>query len=281
MPAPDHWWRADGDASNAVSAAHGTIVGGVTYDAGRFGQAFRFDGISSEVTFGTTAGNLGTNDFTIAYWQKTTNTGVAYVMSKRPVCGHSSFWDAAMTDGSPSIELDQDAAGSNYFSVGMPALPADNQWHHVAVVRRGTNLFCYRDAVLGGATITSGITRITNSALMKAGSSPCAGFSGTKRFSGLLDEIKLYSCALSASQIAEAAGIPDPNRPTLNIAALPGAVRLTWTTNATGYLLETNNSLTLPSGWGVLTSNYNVIETNYAVTNIIGGATRFYRLHKP
>jgi hypothetical protein len=74
---------------------------------------------------------------------------------------------------------------------------------------------------------------------------------------------------------------PPDCRPALNIAALPGAARLTWPTNATGYLLETNSLLTLPAGWGVLTSNYSVIETNYAVTNAIGGATRFYRLHKP
>jgi hypothetical protein len=67
----------------------------------------------------------------------------------------------------------------------------------------------------------------------------------------------------------------------LFIAALPGAVRLTWTTNATGYLLETNSALTLAANWGVLTSNYSVLNTNYAVTNAVGDATRFYRLHKP
>jgi hypothetical protein len=104
-------------------------------------------------------------------------------------------------------------------------------------------------------------------------------------FAGLVDELTIYNRALSASEIAaiHAAGLSGkcPSRPTLNIAALPGAVRLTWTTNATGYLLETNSALTFPAGWGVLTSNYSVLNTNYAVTNALGGATRFYRLHKP
>jgi Concanavalin A-like lectin/glucanases superfamily len=107
----------------------------------------------------------------------------------------------------------------------------------------------------------------------------------TRNFDGLIDEVSIYNRALSAGEIATihaagSAGKCDP-RPKLNIAALPGAVRLTWTTNATGYLLETNSALALPAGWGVLTSNYSVLNTNFAVTNSVGGATRFYRLHKP
>jgi hypothetical protein len=74
---------------------------------------------------------------------------------------------------------------------------------------------------------------------------------------------------------------PVESAPRLNITALPGAVRLTWTTNATGYLLETNSALALSAGWGVLTSNYSVLNTNFAVTNAFDDAARFYRLRKP
>jgi len=73
---------------------------------------------------------------------------------------------------------------------------------------------------------------------------------------------------------------PD-SQPTLHIAALPRAVRLTWTTNDPGFLRETDNALTLPTGWGVLASNCSGLNTNYAVTNSVEGAAKFYRLHKP
>lgn len=69
--------------------------------------------------------------------------------------------------------------------------------------------------------------------------------------------------------------------PQLNIAPLPGAVLLTWTTNSDGFFLETNVSLALVNAWNVLTTNYGIITTNYAVTNAISSATQFYRLHKP
>jgi trimeric autotransporter adhesin len=68
--------------------------------------------------------------------------------------------------------------------------------------------------------------------------------------------------------------------PRLNIASLPSAVRLTWTTNSIGFLLETNSALRLTNGWDVLTTNYSIIGTNCAVTNSTGAAVRFYRLHR-
>jgi hypothetical protein len=68
--------------------------------------------------------------------------------------------------------------------------------------------------------------------------------------------------------------------PRLNIAALPHAVRLSWTTNAPGFLLETNYSLIRSNNWGVLTTNYSIIGTNYAVTNTTIQLLRYYRLRK-
>ncbi len=83
-----------------------------------------------------------------------------------------------------------------------------------------------------------------------------------------------------AAKVEEIVVNPIP-RPRLNIVSvLPNAVRLTWSTNSFGYQLETNRSLSLPNGWGVLTTNYSVIGTNYAVTNAASDTTRFYRLRR-
>jgi hypothetical protein len=91
-----------------------------------------------------------------------------------------------------------------------------------------------------------------------------------------------------AAKVEEITTNPIPP-PRLNIALLPSgpgvgspsaAVRVTWTTNSAGFLLQTNHSLTLTNGWGVLTTHYSVIGTNYAVTNSISDALRFYRLRK-
>lgn len=281
-PLPTHWWPADGNASNAVSTAHGTLVGGVTYQPGRYGQAFDFDALSSEITCGTNAGNFGAGDFTVMYWVKTTDLTNMYVMSKWQSCGFENFWVTQLFGGRSAIQMCEDGGGLHFVAVGGTTnTAADGQWHHVSLVRRGTEVRTHLDALQIGTKSTNFVTHLSNNKVFKIGTGACAGSFGTERYHGLLDEIKFFNCALSQSQIASAAGVPDPSRPTLNIAALPGAVRLTWPTNATGYLLETNSALTLPTGWGVLTSNYNVLNTNYAVTDSMGSATQFYRLHRP
>ncbi len=82
-----------------------------------------------------------------------------------------------------------------------------------------------------------------------------------------------------AAKVEEIINNPQPP-PRLNVDSLPNAVRLTWTTNSSGFQLEANNSLALTNGWGLLPTNYSVIGTNYAVTNSTTEATRFYRLRK-
>jgi hypothetical protein len=67
-----HRWPADGDANDVVGTANGTLNNGATFAAGLAGQGFSLDGADDTVSFGTTAGNVGSGDFTIAFAIKTT-----------------------------------------------------------------------------------------------------------------------------------------------------------------------------------------------------------------
>jgi hypothetical protein len=96
---------------------------------------------------------------------------------------------------------------------------------------------------------------------------------GTVTLTGSFDTLQAITTVTVVTDV--------PIVPVLNIEPLPGAVRLTWTTNAPSYMLETNSILTQPAGWGVLASNYSILNTNYIVINAISSDTMFYRLHKP
>jgi hypothetical protein len=72
-----------------------------------------------------------------------------------------------------------------------------------------------------------------------------------------------------------------PVATSLQITPLLGAVQLTWPTNASGYLLETNSNLANPAGWSVWTSDYSILSTNFSVTTPTTNSAQFYRLRLP
>lgn len=52
-------------------------------------------------------------------------------------------------DGTVSLEIDEDVTGTNYQAVGSSTAYDDNQWHNLAVRRRGLALAMFVDGVLG------------------------------------------------------------------------------------------------------------------------------------
>src|SRR5438876_3587899 len=121
LPAPSglvSWWRGHGDGSDAAGTNNSTLMSGITFPDGKVGQAFSFNGVDSQVRFGNTVGNFGTNDFTIDFWIKTTGTRHESVIEKWPVCGVSSMWylriGGAGTVGRLGAEMFSDTLGNDH-----------------------------------------------------------------------------------------------------------------------------------------------------------------------
>jgi hypothetical protein len=67
-------------------------------------------------------------------------------------------------------------------------------------------------------------------------------------------------------------------RPPLAIARAGTNVLLTWTTNWTGFVLQSTPNLAPPATWTTVTANPAIVNGQYTVTNAITGARKFYRL---
>src|SRR5262249_24109805 len=61
------WWRGEGNAIDAVGGNNGTLVGGVTYAAGKVGQAFSFNG-TDQVQVPSAANLNLTSALTLEAW---------------------------------------------------------------------------------------------------------------------------------------------------------------------------------------------------------------------
>lgn len=278
---PQHWWPLDGNLVDVIGGENGNASNGTFFVSGKLGQAFDFNG-TNYINFGTNAGSVGGADFTATLWLKTLSSFTAscqllsWETNSCPVFNY--YWRVSLLAvDSVTSYARGDILGGNFTQLGGYGNTdvEDGNWHHVAVVRSGVNCYVYRDGNLDNTTTAANVAVVTSVGRLIAGHNLCSADGNGAQYRGQLDEIKLFGVALTQAEV-----IADMNPPRLNIAALPGAVRLTWSTNSSGFALETNSSLSL-TNWGVLTTNYSVIETNYAVTNTLGGATRFYRLHKP
>jgi hypothetical protein len=203
------WWPGNGDATDLMNKNPGEI-NGATFADGMVGQAFSFNGTNSQITFGNSIGNFGTNDFTIDFWIRTTSTRLESVMEKWPICGLSSMWYVRM-NGSPNpgaagrlvLEMSSDTLGNDRTILVGQRPVNDGVFHHVAVVRKGRTTSFLIDGVLDGSSDSSGgVTRIENSANFTVGRSVCVGVDGTEPFTGQMDEIDVFGRALSSEEIA-------------------------------------------------------------------------------
>ena len=201
-PIPSHWWSADGTARDRIGTDDGQLLNEVTYTSGFSGQAFHFNGQGSEVQFDEVGGNFGRYPFTLAFFIKTTSPVSQAIWEKRPVCNAASFWGFRMTGGLWGAELDGDEFGTD--NTGVPGSQvdiSDGSWHHVALVRDGTNNTIYVDGANPGTAISPHPVLLSNTAPMRAGMSACTFVDGTNPYDGDLDELMIFNKALSQQQI--------------------------------------------------------------------------------
>lgn len=277
------WWRAEGDAKDSEGPNDGALSNGATFAAGLIGQASSFDGVNDGISVPDAAVFRLTTNLTIEGWIKTPGVSAglqaSFIAARSGSDGGSGyeFSTYPLPSGTLRFTFNNGAGGVDLFSSNSVT---DNAFHHVAATYDGVKMKVYRDGLLDGErTMNQPITYVAGDPVWigRRQYAPIPGY-----YPGLIDELSIYNRALSAVEIAaiHAAG-SNGKCGSLKIAALPNAVRLSWPTNATGYLLETNSAVTSPAGWGVLMSNYSVLNGDYFVTNTIDVATRFYRLHKP
>jgi len=307
VPFPDHWWPGEGNGNDAIGSAHGVLVPSdgyttnsttptVSYPPGIVGQSFQYDTNGTAFNFGTQAANVGTNDFTLCFWFKSTNPSIRGIFGNQVICYYNTAWTVHIYGGPLLFGIDEYTPAYNYVADNFSATNVcDGQWHHVACVRSNLTPRIFVDGALsdgghsgsaGGSS--AGLANITNSYRFLMGGA--AGNPGGNCYlasndGDAFDEVQLYYRALATNQIAALANLQAnttaPLKPRLDITQLNSQVGLSWPSIATGFLLETNSSPILSNGWGVLTSTYGVAGTNYTVTDVNTGTTRYYRLHKP
>ena len=183
-------------ASDGSGQGHrGTLMNGARWISGVRGSALRFDGVDDYVDAGTGV-TVETGNFTVEAWVRGDPTMEPFgrIVDKGYATG---FALGAAGDGRLSLfEL----AGSAQLFSRDPI--ADQAWHHVAVVRSGTELILYRDGVEQGRVTRPPVTASGTMPLL-IGFNPGEGTRG--HWKGDIDEVRIYRRALTAQELRASA----------------------------------------------------------------------------
>ena len=200
-PAPANivsWWQGEGDAADSLGRNGGTLVNGVGFMPGVVGQAFSFNGINQFVRVLDNATLDPTSALSLECWvyiNAIPNNNVVMVASKESLSVHQ-YQITIYNNGSqlyfrPLVN----AAGNLVTFNGNTALQI-GQWYHVAMTYDGSFLNLYVNGTLDGSQAATGPLVTSTEALRIGGDE-----TGPWYFNGLVDELALYSRALTSAEI--------------------------------------------------------------------------------
>ncbi|NGP18930.1 LamG domain-containing protein [Devosia aurantiaca] len=182
------YYPLDADASDAYGTFPGTPTS-VSFVPGKIRGAASFNGSSSKIAVPIQSA-MATN-FSLAAWINFAATGTLFLNGTQS--GRSRF--AILSDG--RLRFTEDNIADYTFT---PVL-AFNTWYHIVFVKNGNsgaNLTLYVNGVASGSVSVGTITTPSGTAYIGANNT-------TTFWSGLLDDISLWSRVLTADEIAKLA----------------------------------------------------------------------------
>jgi YD repeat-containing protein len=198
----DEWRLGERDTSKIIAAdsvgtSKGAYQGGPLYGySGALAQdtdsAVYFDGDSSQSVSVAQAPAFGSGPFTVEAWFRSTKTSGQYQIW---YSGKTGSVQIVLLDGKLQASASDGTNGVTLTS--STAVYADGAWHQVAFTRSGTSFLLYAD----GAQIASGTKAMNAVGDPDAVADIGAKEGGTNYFTGAIDEVAVYTSALSSTRI--------------------------------------------------------------------------------
>ena len=195
-------WTFDNTANDSVGTNHGTLQNGPTYAAGKIGQAIQLDGVDDYVNIGDPANgslDFGATSFSYGMWLYVTAPASEYDMpwNKGGACAGCTGYDMEFGNGGWVSNI---ADGDEVQGITVSSSPILNRWVYVTVVvdRANSQVRAYVDgALVGSNAISSTFGSVSNTSAATIGRQSEGGYN----FAGLIDDVRIYNCALSQSEV--------------------------------------------------------------------------------
>lgn len=212
-----YWNFNEGSGTTANDSSgsgnNATLMNGPTWTTGRVGQGLNFDGVNDYVSKTNPSWNFvgnPTKSFTVSAWF---NPRTCVDLSGIALANEGGWSAHLRLSARPSLWIIQLIPGTTHADGGSCLT---SQWQHVTGVYNAseTKLYLYYNGILGDSKVLTDI----NTSNLTDGLN--VGYTQSY-FDGIIDEVRVYNRALSASDILEiynsagAAPVPDTTSPSI------------------------------------------------------------------
>jgi len=208
-------WHAEGDAQDSTGNNNGILVGNAAFSRGMVGKAFKFGGDGSYVKIPKFQTLNPVKNITIEFWMK---ADPANALQSYQGLVASDYYGVEISNGFQSkigvnfyVSSDRGRSwGAVSEANGGGATISAGEWHHIAGTYDGANMVLYIDGEAWGnpASYSGNISPPSRSGFLAIGSedgrTAFPNCISTRYFNGLIDEVRIYNRALSASEITAA-----------------------------------------------------------------------------
>lgn len=173
----------------------------ITYPQGRFGQAAKFNGSSSVVTYTTNKVITGTGSFTVSGWVNFASLNVAGDIAIS--VGHQATNQQFSMGAASGLMNGNWYGGAGLISTGTSA-PKLNTWYHMCAVLNGASATwqMYINGRLYGTPVTAPAYNMSSSGSSGNIFGNYTVYDANWGFDGLLDEVIIESRAWTAAEVA-------------------------------------------------------------------------------
>ena len=217
-------WSFDGNTGD------GTWRDGVeapTYLAGKVGQALSFDGVDDAVDLGPLDVPSG-DGLTIAFWFKADDFGTtdARFLSKADGQFDEDHYWMVSTLNSTKLRFRMRAGGKTTNLISDAGTIEAGVWTHVVARYDGSTMKIFKDGVEVASVAKSGALDASGTVDAAIGNQPTTATGGARPFDGLIDEMRIYPRALTATEIITVRDAADSQNaaPLVQITPPAGAV---------------------------------------------------------
>jgi hypothetical protein len=226
---------SEGQGSTTANSAGSSLSGsvsGATWVDGKFGKALRFTGQStSRVTIADSPLLRFTSAFTLSAW---VNPGTSQpaeptvIFKQNPGdLAYALYGSGAGVGANAFVRI-----AGNYRSAVAPAAIPANTWSHLATTYDGSTLSMYVNGALVGSASVSGPVD-TGSGVLRIGNNSIWSGEG---FVGVIDEVRIYDRALSATELLNDMAVPVSGAPPVDTMPPNGTIKIN------GGAASTNNT---------------------------------------